>query len=164
MKPWLVLLSCLVAGLAVAACAGHDWATPAELVRAAAGDDTMRSRLLVEWRLPRVIASAFVGALLGLGGAVFQGVFRNPLAEPYLLGSAGGAGLGAAIALLVPLGGLPQAVMLPLLAFVGAWGATALVVLISRIAGAVERRVFARGVAVAAIFERPLVPDAGAVG
>jgi iron complex transport system permease protein len=152
MKPWLVLLSCLVAGLAVAACAGHDWATPAELVRAAAGDDTMRSRLLLEWRLPRVIASAFVGALLGLGGAVFQGVFRNPLAEPYLLGSAGGAGLGAAIALLVPLGGLPQSVMLPLLAFAGAWGATASVVLISRVAGAVDAAgLLLAGVAVAAV-------------
>ena len=53
--------------------------------------------------MPRVLAAAFVGALLGLGGTIFQGVFRNPLAEPYLLGSAGGAALGATVALLVPL-------------------------------------------------------------
>ena len=46
---------------------------------------------------------------------MFQGVFRNPLAEPYLLGSAGGAAVGATIALLVPLG-LPQPLVLPALA------------------------------------------------
>ena len=103
MRPWIVLTLCLAAGVALAASAGHDWATPSELLRAFAGDDSMRSRLLVEWRMPRVLAAALVGALLGLGGAVFQGVFRNPLAEPYLLGSAGGAGLGASVALLVPL-------------------------------------------------------------
>ena len=62
--------------------------------------------------MPRVLAAALVGVLLGLGGAVFQGVFRNPLAEPYLLGSAGGAALGATVALLVPLG-LPQSLLLP---------------------------------------------------
>jgi len=151
MKPWLTLAVCLVAGLAIAACAGHDWATPSELVRAAAGDDGMRSRLLVEWRMPRVLAAAFVGALLGIGGTVFQGVFRNPLAEPYLLGSAGGAGLGAAIALLVPFG-LPQWLLLPLLAFAGAWGATATVVVVSRIAGAVDAAgLLLAGVAIAAI-------------
>jgi iron complex transport system permease protein len=68
-----------------------------------------------------------------------------------LLGSAGGAGLGAAVALLVPLG-LPQSLVLPALAFAGAWGATALVVLISRIAGAVDAAgLLLAGVAVAAI-------------
>ena len=92
-------------------------------MRAIAGDQALRSRLLFEWRLPRVVAAAFVGALLGLGGTIYQGVFRNPLAEPYLLGSAGGAALGATVALLVPLA-LPQAWLLPLLAFAGAWGAT----------------------------------------
>jgi iron complex transport system permease protein len=151
MRPWLVLVMCLAAGLLVAACAGHDWASPAELARALGGEATMRSRLLVEWRLPRVFAAAFVGALLGMSGAVFQGVFRNPLAEPYLLGSAGGAGLGAAVALLVPVG-VPQPLLLALLSFAGAWGATALVVMISRIAGAVDAAgLLLAGVAVAAM-------------
>src|SRR3954470_14914664 len=138
MKVWLGLVLILGCAAVAAACAGHEWASPFDLARALAGDDSLRSRLLVEWRIPRVFAAALVGVLLGLGGAVFQGVFRNPLAEPYLLGSAGGAGLGAAIALLVPLGGLPQSLTLPLLAFAGAWGATALVVLISRTAGAID--------------------------
>jgi len=141
----------LAVALAIGACAGHEWASPVDIARAAAGDDTMRSRLLVSWRIPRVLAAAFVGALLGLGGAVFQGVFRNPLAEPYLLGSAGGAAVGATVALLVPLG-LPQPLLLPALAFLGAVGATALVIAVSRSAGAIDAAsLLLAGVAVAAI-------------
>jgi ABC-type Fe3+-siderophore transport system permease subunit len=45
-------------------------------------------------RLPRTAAALLAGGLLGLAGAVAQGVFRNPLADPYLLGSASGASLG----------------------------------------------------------------------
>src|SRR5262249_58246480 len=101
------------------------------------GKRSLGGRLVVDWRIPRVLAAGLVGALLGLGGAIYQGVFRNPLAEPYLLGSAGGAALGATVALLVPLMA-PQSLALPLLAFAGAWGATVLVVGISRVAGAVD--------------------------
>ena len=98
-----------------------------------------------------MLAAGFVGALLGLGGVIYQGVFRNPLAEPYLLGSAGGAALGATVALLVPLVA-PQSLTLPLLAFAGAWGATVLVIGISRVAGAVESAgLLPAGVAGAAI-------------
>jgi iron complex transport system permease protein len=135
----------------VAACAGHDWVTPADLWRAIEGDRDLRSRLLFDWRLPRVLAAALVGALLGLGGTIFQGVFRNPLAEPYLLGSAGGAALGATVALLVPFA-VPQSLLLPILAFAGAWGATLLVLGIARVAGAVDAAgLLLAGVAVAAI-------------
>src|SRR5439155_8856454 len=49
-------------------------------------------------RLPRVVLGALVGAILATAGASYQGVFRNPLADPYLLGVAAGAGLGATIA------------------------------------------------------------------
>jgi iron complex transport system permease protein len=151
MKIWLGLGVLLLLAVVLAAGAGHEWATPADLMRAIAGDETLRSRLLVEWRLPRVLAAAFVGALLGLGGTIYQGVFRNPLAEPYLLGSAGGAALGATIALLVPLA-LPQGLLLPVLAFAGAWGATVLVIGIARVAGAVDAAgLLLAGVAVAAI-------------
>jgi iron complex transport system permease protein len=151
MKVWLGLVLVLAVALVAAACAGHDWASPMDLMRAIAGDMDLRSRLLFEWRMPRVLAAAFVGGLLGLGGTVFQGVFRNPLAEPYLLGSAGGAALGATFALLVPLAA-PQALVLPLLAFAGAWGATVLVIGISRVSGAVDAAgMLLAGVAVAAI-------------
>ncbi len=151
MKAWLILAGGLALAIVVAACAGHDWVTPADLWRAIDGDRDLHSRLLFDWRLPRVLAAAFVGALLGLGGAIFQGVFRNPLAEPYLLGSAGGAALGATVALLVPLA-LPQSLLLPVLAFAGAWGATMLVLGIARVAGAVDAAgLLLAGVAVAAI-------------
>jgi iron complex transport system permease protein len=151
MRVWLGLAATLIMAILIGAAAGQDWATPTDLLRALAGDSTMRSRLLVEWRLPRVLAAALVGALLGLGGAIYQGVFRNPLAEPYLLGSAGGAALGATVALLVPLA-LPQSLLLPLLAFAGAWGATVLVIGVSRAAGAVDAAgLLLAGVAVAAI-------------
>jgi iron complex transport system permease protein len=149
-KSWPVLVLILIAALFVATCAGNEWASPFDVVRAVTGDVAMRSRLLLEWRMPRVLAAALVGALLGLGGVVFQGVFRNPLAEPYLLGSAGGAALGATVALLVPLG-ISQDVSLPVLAFSGAWASTALVIAVSRVAGAVDAAgILLAGVAIAA--------------
>ena len=151
MKVWLGLGLALLVAIIVAACAGQQWASPADLARALAGDPSMRSRLLLEWRLPRALAAALVGGLLGLGGAIYQGVFRNPLAEPYLLGSAGGAALGATVALLVPLD-LPQSLLLPVLAFAGAWGATMLVLGVARVAGAVDAAgLLLAGVAVAAV-------------
>ena len=55
--------------------------------------------ILVEIRLPRAILGALIGGALGLSGAVLQGYLRNPLAEPGLLGIAGGASLGAVIAI-----------------------------------------------------------------
>src|SRR5712664_3669182 len=89
MRAWGALGLALVLAIVIAAAAGHEWATPGDLLRALAGDNDLRSRLLFDWRIPRVLAAGLVGALLGLGGTIFQGVFRNPLAEPYLLGSAG---------------------------------------------------------------------------
>jgi len=55
--------------------------------------------VLIDLRLPRMILAALVGAALATSGAVYQTVFRNPLADPYLLGAASGAGLGATIAI-----------------------------------------------------------------
>lgn len=64
----------------------------------------MARQIVTEIRLPRTLGAWAAGALLGLAGAVAQGLFRNPLADPYLLGSASGASLGVALALAV-LGG-----------------------------------------------------------
>ncbi|GHE58158.1 ABC transporter permease [Camelimonas fluminis] len=127
-RRFLLLTLFLAGALLFGLVAGHEWASPARLARAFAnsGGHDMTSQLLVVWRLPRVLAAAMVGALLGVGGAIFQGVFRNPLAEPYLLGASGGAAIGATIALLVPLG-LPGGPVLAALSFLGAWGATWLV-------------------------------------
>lgn len=77
-------------------------------------------RLLLSLRLPRIVLALVTGAALSTSGAAFQGVFRNPLAEPYLLGVSAGAGLGATIAIVwKPLGSL-GIYTLPMLAFVGA--------------------------------------------
>jgi iron complex transport system permease protein len=73
-------------------------------------------------RLPRVVLGALVGAMLGGGGAAYQGVFRNPLADPYLLGVAAGAGLGATA---VIISGASLA-LLPVAAFAGGLAAVGL--------------------------------------
>jgi iron complex transport system permease protein len=75
--------------------------------------------ILAELRLPRVIIAGLVGASLAASGAAYQAVFRNPLADPYLLGAAAGAGLGATIAVgYGPAGAID--VTVPVAAFVGA--------------------------------------------
>jgi len=75
--------------------------------------------ILWEIRVPRVVLAALVGAMLALAGATYQGVFRNPLADPYLLGVAAGAGLGATIAIAYLPEGLRGQRALPVAAFVG---------------------------------------------
>ncbi len=69
-----------------------------------ASEHAMAQQIVWEIRLPRTLGAWGAGALLGLAGAVAQGLFRNPLADPFLLGSASGASLGVALAL-VALGG-----------------------------------------------------------
>ncbi|QZY28241.1 FecCD family ABC transporter permease [Nocardioides coralli] len=70
-----------------------------------------------EIRLPRVVLGVLVGAMLAAAGTAYQGVFRNPLADPYLLGISSGAGLGATVGIVA--GGGVGPVGIPLLAFVG---------------------------------------------
>ncbi len=81
--------------------------------------------ILWQIRVPRVVLAALVGGMLALAGATYQGVFRNPLADPYLLGVAAGAGLGATIAIAYLPEGLRGQRALPVAAFVG--GAVAVV-------------------------------------
>ena len=76
--------------------------------------------VLVLIRLPRVLLTAMVGGMLALAGASYQGVFRNPLADPYLLGAAAGAGLGATLVIAYAPGGAGPFGALPAAAFVGA--------------------------------------------
>ncbi|MDH5708276.1 MAG: iron ABC transporter permease [Hylemonella sp.] len=63
------------------------------------GQDAQALQIVREIRLPRTLGAWLAGALLGLAGAVAQGLFRNPLADPYLLGSASGASLGVSAAM-----------------------------------------------------------------
>jgi len=99
--------------------------------------DPLAWQIVRDIRLPRTAGAWFAGALLGLAGAVAQGVFRNPLADPYLLGSASGASLGVALAM-AALGVSPFALqgMLRLgitgAAFAGAVGAVLLTLLLAK--------------------------------
>ena len=99
--------------------------------------DAIAQQIIVEIRLPRTLGAWLAGALLGLAGAVAQGLFRNPLADPYLLGSASGAALGGALALLLA-GGAPLGLLwLPRLgmtgmAFMGAAGAVFLALVLAQ--------------------------------
>jgi iron complex transport system permease protein len=87
-------------------------------------------------RVPRVLTTMVVGAGLAVAGATFQGLLRNPLADPYVLGTASGAALGAAIALLLPVRGLILGWgLLHGLAFAGALAAVFAVYRLSRITG-----------------------------
>ena len=81
-----------------------------------------------ELRLPRVLTAAVVGAGLAVAGATFQGIVRNPLADPYVLGTSSGAALGAAIAIILPVGfAVFQFGLVNVLAFIGAVAASLLV-------------------------------------
>ena len=101
--------------------------------------------ILWQLRMPRIVLGGLVGAALAVSGAAFQGVFRNPLADPYLLGAAAGAGLGATIVVaLAGAGGL-----VPLAAFLGAVGGVALTALLGRSADTGTATLLLAGVAVA---------------
>jgi iron complex transport system permease protein len=91
--------------------------------------------ILWELRLPRVVLAALVGGMLATAGATYQGVFRNPLADPYLLGVAAGAGLGATVAIAYAPAGIQGQRLLPLAAFVGASLAVVLAYAVGRSAG-----------------------------
>jgi iron complex transport system permease protein len=81
-----------------------------------------------ELRLPRVLTAALVGAGLAVAGATFQGIVRNPLADPYVLGTSSGAALGAALAIILPIGlTVFQFGLVNIWAFIGALAASLLV-------------------------------------
>ena len=102
--------------------------------------------LFLQLRLPRVMLAALVGAALATSGAVYQTVFRNPLADPYLLGAAAGAGLGATLALT---GGTQSFyAALPLFAFLGGVLAVAATFLISGKAFADPATLLLSGIAI----------------
>ena len=100
-------------------------------------DPTWQSSLatiIVDIRLPRVILAGLVGAALSIAGATYQGLFRNPLADPYLIGVAQGASLGAVIGFLLPVAwNLSGIGVIPVFAFAGAVLATVVVYLLARV-------------------------------
>ena len=123
------------------------------------GCHEQQAAILAELRLPRVVLAGLVGAALWPRGAAYQGVFRNPLADPYLLGAAAGAGLGATIADRARRRRTRSPLAVPLAAFVGALGGVGLAYVLGRSslgAGRTTASLILAGVAVAG------VPDRGA--
>ncbi|SMG34917.1 iron complex transport system permease protein [Rhodococcus rhodochrous J3] len=94
-----------------------DIADRLPLVDVDSGLSTRQQAILWNIRMPRVVLGVLVGAMLAIAGAAYQGVFRNPLADPYLLGVSSGAGLGATLAIVV--GGAAGFAGVPIAAFAG---------------------------------------------
>jgi iron complex transport system permease protein len=128
---WLVagavaVVLAAVAGLVVGPVALSPVDVVRQIVGASTDLDARQVAIVEQIRLPRVVLGLLVGSTLSLCGASYQGVFRNPLADPYLLGVASGAGLGATIAIAYGHGASLGALdLLPLAAFLGALVAVA---------------------------------------
>jgi iron complex transport system permease protein len=122
----LVLVVVLALALGLASVTGAVPVRPADWLAMLATDRSAGAHVLWELRLPRALLAALVGAALGLAGALTQGLFRNPLADPGLLGVTSGAVCAAALVLTffaAAVGGLPapwRPWVLPVSAFVGA--------------------------------------------
>lgn len=136
---FLGLLVLLVVGLTLGVGQGAVQIPALEVIRSMMG--LQENPIITDMRLPRVLAALLVGAALGLSGAAFQGLFRNPLADPYLMGSAAGAAFGVTLAVSLA-GGLTGAfaqhavfdflpVSATLFGFLGAVGAVFVVLLLS---------------------------------
>lgn len=121
-------LAVLAAAVAAGLLAGAVPVPPSALAELLAGDSGggVEATILRELRLPRVLLAVLVGAGLAGAGAAYQALFRNPLAEPFVIGASSGAALGAAALLAV---GAP-APAVPATAFAGAVAAVALVYLL----------------------------------
>lgn len=134
-----VLLVVMVAGLLVGAAdlplAGvlKALADRVPFVHLDSGLSVVERNVLFELRLPRVLMGALVGGMLAMAGAGYQGVFRNPLADPYLLGAAAGAGVGATLVIVLIPGDPGFGV--PLAAFVGAIAGVLLAYVLGSTAG-----------------------------
>lgn len=123
----IVLLAAFVTGSMIGPAGPAWWRVPAELIdrlpfiAVNSGATELQSTVLWQIRMPRVVLAGIVGAMLSLAGASYQGVFRNPLVDPYLLGVAAGAGLGATVVIVVNRGETSNWIIdpLPLVAFIG---------------------------------------------
>lgn len=120
------------------------------LVEVDSGFTQRQQVILWEIRIPRVVLGGIVGATLAIAGATYQGVFRNPLADPYLLGVSSGAGLGATLAIVV--GGAMGSGLVPPAAFAGGMIAVLATYALGRSVGGgrTEVVIILAGVAVAA--------------
>lgn len=132
---FLVLLVCMLVAVSLGAIA----IPLPDMVSAMLGRHALsetQHTILLAVRLPRVLASSLVGASLALSGLMFQGLFRNPMADPYIIGASGGAALGACVGITflgqISIFGFSATAML---AFAGAFIAMAIVYSLARSRG-----------------------------
>ena len=136
MRPFLPSFFFLIAALILSLAIGAVFIPPADILRALAGvsSDGVVRTILWDIRLPRTVLIALTGMALGGSGAAYQGLFRNPLADPYLIGIASGAGLGAVLAMTVKWSYSFWGLMaVPLSAFAGALLTVSLVYFLARV-------------------------------
>lgn len=127
-----VLLAILCGLVVVSLLSGRVWLSPSEVLQGLFSSDAQLASLIVtELRLPRTVLAIAVGATLGICGAVLQGLTRNPLAEPGLLGVSAGASLGASIAIYFGIAAYATAVI-PAFGLLGAMTAMALTFALGR--------------------------------
>lgn len=160
----LTLLTAALAAVAVASLGMGAVDIPAGDVLAVLADrllgietgvavDPQHAEVLWAIRLPRVVLAILVGAALGIAGAALQGIFRNPLADPGVVGASAGASLGASIAIVLGVSALGTMTQ-PVAAFLGALAATTLVYLMSRRGGRTEVvTLLLTGLAITAVVE-----------
>ena len=131
LSSFLFLLLALLLSLAI----GSVLLSPRELFNAITGHGSeLANSILWKIRLPRTVLIALTGMALGGSGAAYQGLFRNPLADPFLIGIASGAGLGAVIAMSIEWPYSFWGLMaIPLGAFVGALLTVAIVYFLARV-------------------------------
>lgn len=116
------LVLAMLAGVALGAVPIPPGQVARAIARAATGEGgALADAVIIDLRLPRVVLAALVGAALALAGVLYQALFRNPLADPYILGVSSGAGLGATLATIAfGTSYATRAVGVPLGAFLGA--------------------------------------------
>jgi iron complex transport system permease protein len=154
----LALVGAILLGVAV----GAVWVSPMTTVRIIAWkvgltdrpEDVSRSAevIVLQLRLPRVLLAGIVGAALAASGAVFQGLFRNPMADPAIIGVSSGAALGAVLVIVTVGAGSLGALAVPAAAFAGATATALLVYRLARIGPVVHvATLLLAGIAVAAV-------------
>ena len=139
-NPFLLVLFALIIMLILSIAIGSVFIPPTEVWRVltgAASNETVRT-ILLDIRLPRTVLIALVGAALAGSGATYQGLFRNPLADPYLIGVASGAGLGAIVAMSIKWPYTTLGLLaVPLAAFITSLLTVYLVYIIAHVGGSV---------------------------
>jgi iron complex transport system permease protein len=152
----LINLGLLLVALVSSVMIGSVFISPVDIIRGLLGlpVDGSVSTILWDIRIPRTILIALVGASLAGSGTAYQGIFRNPLADPYLIGIASGAGLGAVLAMTLrwPVSMLDH-FMIPAFAFTGSIVSVSIVtVLARRDGGFPTANLILSGVAVSTFF------------